>query len=71
MTMAKRLSELLLLALIWAPAAGLAVLVMDKVEDLGGERGAYGLLALLVVLAWAATEYLLEALKFETGYAPE
>ncbi len=36
MTMAKRLYELLILALIWLPVAGIAVLVMDTVDHLAG-----------------------------------
>lgn len=71
MTMAKRLYELLILALIWLPVAGVAVLVMDTVDHVaGGARTAFAVLALLVILAWLATEYVLEALRVDTGYGP-
>lgn len=72
MTLAKKLYELVVLGLIWGPVAALSVLVLDKVEDLaGGERTAYALLAAMVIVAWFATESILETLRIDTNYAPD
>lgn len=72
MTLAKRVQELLVLALIWIPVAALSVFVVEKLEALPGEDfTAYGILAVLVLVAFVATEYILEALKFDTSYTPE
>lgn len=72
MTLAKRVQELLALALIWIPVAALSVFVVEKLEALPGEDfTAYGILAVLVLVAFVATEYILEALKFDTSYTPE
>jgi hypothetical protein len=72
MTLAKRVQELLVLALTWIPVAALSVFVVEKLDELPGEDfTAYGILAVLVLAAFVATEYILEALKFDTSYEPE
>lgn len=72
MTLAKKLYEVVVLGLVWLPAAALATVVIAKEGDIfGGAPTAYVLMAMLVALAFVATEYVLEALKVDTVYAPD
>lgn len=67
----KKLQEILVLGLVWIPVTAIALFVVDKMEDIKGEDWtAYGILAVLIATAFVATEYILEAVRVDTSYAP-
>lgn len=68
MTFTKKLYELLILGVIWGAVAALAVVINEQVVN---NRGAYALMAVMVLATWLATEYILEILKIDTNYAPD
>lgn len=68
----KKLQAIGILALVWAPIAVLALIIVEKVNAIiGKENGVYGLLAALVLVAFVITEYLLEAVRVDTSYSPD
>ena len=71
MTLAKKAYEVLILGAVWGPIAALVTVLIARAQDIyGGNRGAYTLMALLVLAGWVATEYILERLKVDTSYDP-
>ena len=72
MTPIKKLYEVLVLGLVWIPLATLAFILVDKMEKIAGEDfTVYGLLVVLVAIGFVATEYILEAIRVDTSYAPD
>jgi hypothetical protein len=72
MTPIKKLYEVLVLGLVWLPLATLAFLLVDKMEQIAGEDfTVYGILLVLVAVGFVATEYILEAIRVNTSYAPD
>ncbi len=72
MAIKQKLTEILILSLVWVPVAAVSVFLVDKVEEISGhEWGVYGILAVLVALAWAGTEFALESVRVDTSYAPD
>jgi len=72
MTPIKKFQELLILGLVWLPVAAITLFLVNTMEDIRGEDWTvYGILAVLVALAFIATEYILEAVRIDTSYSPE
>ncbi len=67
----KKLQEILVLGLVWLPVAAITLFLVDRMADIKGEDWTvYGILAVLTAVAFVATEYILEAAKVDTDYAP-
>jgi hypothetical protein len=68
----KKLYEVLILGLVWIPIAVVTTLLVHNMDEIKGEDfTAYGLLALLMVGGFIATEYILEAARVDTSYSPD
>ena len=70
MTPIKKLYEVLVLGLVWIPAA-VAITFMIEKDITGNDFTVYGLVALIVAITFVATEYILEAVRVDTEYSPD
>lgn len=72
MTALKKLQEIGILALVWVPIAVLALIIVERANDITGkENGVFALLAGLVLIAFVGTEYALEVVRADTSYSPD
>lgn len=70
MTPIKKLYELLILGAIWIPVAALAVVLVERMDDIGGsDFTVYGLLTAIVVAAFVTTELVLDQVHVDTSYS--